>query len=377
MRAQQFPENAVAALEKIYGVQKGEVKQQQKKPFDIGRGVRQGDPLSARIFGMIVAKLFGKLAEKWKAKGWGVFLADELLTHGCYADDAFVMANSRRQLAAMMKEVVTAAAELGLKLNWSKTKAMDMQGAAQRPILFQAVGEECKLDFVHDFVFLGRHFEKGGGGNGALQRRVQKAWAAFWANKDVLLDKTLPLRRRLAYLSQTVGAVVLYAAESLELSKEQLTTIRTQRRQMMRRMSGRRWEGDRREEQADEYGDYVGLFPEDPADVTYANWISALTKELEEKVEEGGAGTKWEEEAVKRKWAWTGHQLRRNPARRTTSVVAAAFEGVRRVRRGTPTTRWADTFCRTLGDNWQVIALERAEWRFWGGEAAILQAIIA
>jgi hypothetical protein len=248
---------------------------------------------------------------------------------------------------------------------------MDMQGSSQKPIEFQAAGENCKLEFVYDFVFLGRYFEKGGGGDGALERRVQKAWSAFWANKEVLLDKTLPLRKRLAYLSQTVGAVVLYAAESLELSREQLVTIRTLRRQMMRRMSGRRWVGDRREEEADEYGDYWGLFDGDDPAVEYGEWVSALTHELEEKIEEGGAGTKWEEEAVRRKWAWVGHQLRRSPARRTTRVVEAVVEG-RRVRRGAPSAGWADSFRRVLGDDWKHTAASRDDWRFFGKEAATL-----
>ena len=43
--------------------------------------------------------------------------------------------------------------------------------------------------------------------------------------------------------------------------------------------------GDNREDEADEYGEYPGLFDDLEESIGYGEWVSALTKELEEKVE--------------------------------------------------------------------------------------------
>jgi hypothetical protein len=224
---------------------------------------------------------------------------------------------------------------------------------------------------VKEFLFLGRFFEKGGGGKEALNKRIQKAWGAFWANKAVLLDPTLSLKKRLAFMSQTAGAVILYAAESLELSRAQLLLIRTTRRQMTRRMSGRKWRGSpqEEEEEEEEETEEQERAEADEESIEYGRWVSHLTKELEDLVEAGGAGTKWEEEALRRKFAWTGHILRRGQARRTARVAEAEQVGTLRVRRGAPTTRWADSFRSVLGDDWQASAQDRHWWRFWATTA--------
>jgi exonuclease III/cell envelope opacity-associated protein A len=361
-RNENFPENAIAALEKIYGSQKGLVRGQTGHMFDICRGVRQGDPLSSRIFGLIISKLFAKLAARWKEKGWGVFLATEFITHGCYADDAFILAASKQQLTDMLQEVITEAAKFGLRLNWKKTKAMDMQGTRRTPVNFLVDGQTCVLNFENDFILLGRYFEKGGGGAQALKFRIQKAWGAFWKNKEVLLDQTLSFRKRLTRLTQTVGSALLYAVESLELNRAQLLMIRTTRRQMMRRMSGRKWQGAQEEERETDEEEQ-----DENADESqeYGRWISNLTRELEAVVEEGKAGTRWEDEALRRKYAWTGHILRRGQERRTARVVAAEEDVLKRARRGFPTKRWDDSFKRVLGDNWHGEAQDRAQWQFW------------
>jgi hypothetical protein len=133
---------------------------------------------------------------------------------------------------------------------------------------------------------------------------------------------------------------------------------------MMRKMSGRKWGGIAEEEREEGEEDEEQEEKEEES-TEYGRWVRNLTRELEEEVEKGGAGTKWEEEAVRRKFAWTGHMIRRGQERRTARVVEATEESLRRARRGFPTTRWDDTFKQILGDAWQGEAQQREQWRFW------------
>ena len=135
---------------------------------------------------------------------------------------------------------------------------------------------------------------------------------------------------------------------------------------MMRKISGRKWGGET-EEGEDEEEENEEEEHEERAEesLEYSEWIRSLTRELEERVEKGGAGTKWEEEAVRRKVGWTGHMLRRGPERRTARMLEAEERGRKRKKQGVPVRRWADSFTRVLGGGWQQEAQDRSQWKFW------------
>ena len=102
-----------------------------------------------------------------------------------------------------------------------------------------------------------------------------------------------------------------------------------------------------------------------------AGLVKAHTRTLEEELEAAAVDYRWEEQAMARKWGWTGHILRRGDSRRTAQLLKAnpRAGGRRRLRGGKPRHRWDWLFLEILGDGWQEVAMDRETWRFYTDEA--------
>jgi len=86
-------------------------------PFIIGRGVRQGDDLSATLINLILHKALKNLEQS------NMIL--NRLTQICgYADDILVIARSLPALEALCVEISREAGRVGLIINPEKTKYM-------------------------------------------------------------------------------------------------------------------------------------------------------------------------------------------------------------------------------------------------------------
>lgn len=90
--------------------------------FSIGRGVRQGDPLSPYLFIMIVEMMAAKIRQERGIKGLHLNGMDlELLQ---YADDTNGLLQDEQSAANFLKTVNEFGSFSGLKLNTDKTEAM-------------------------------------------------------------------------------------------------------------------------------------------------------------------------------------------------------------------------------------------------------------
>jgi len=155
MREEGFPEDAVRLLERLYSGQKGRVRGQSEGAcFDIGRGTKEGDPLSSRVFNLVISHMMRKLRTAWKTKGYGYTLVDEVIVDSEYADDVLIVAKTRQQLGHMIEDLVAMAREYGLRISWIKTKAMYMQAQMRSPIRVGALGELREVPVVKEFEYI-------------------------------------------------------------------------------------------------------------------------------------------------------------------------------------------------------------------------------
>ena len=252
-----------------------------------------------------------------------------------------------------MEEFLAEARKQGLEVNWSKTLAADLEGKGRRPLRVLTTGGMAKeVKYVQHFKYLGRRF--GGGGDEALQARIQAAWGQFWRHKAALLEQGVPQVTRLKLLDVLVAPVLLFACESLEQTRQQLDQIRKTRRQMQKRVLGWRFIG--------------GGGADDEEPLGYDAWIQHATSKLEEMVDVRGL-KRWEENAINAKWRWAGHVLRRLGDRPVLQVLTWRPQGLIRKNRGAPTRRWGHSFARLIGEDWQAATADREEWRFTGFRA--------
>jgi len=253
-------------------------------------------------------------------------------------------------MAEMLQDLVKTASKYCVKLNWDpkETKVMDLRGRRRNAVRAGANGEIREVPVAMEAEYLGRYFSAGGGGDEAVERRIQKAWGALWANGLALCNFSVPFGKRFRHLSQTVGAVLTYGLESVELTKTQLERLRGVRRSMMRKMWGLRWEAVSTE-------------------MVYEDWIRMTTSRMEDEVEWMGEAARWEEAAAARKFRWAGHLVRRGTERRTKRILVAT-ERSTRAKRGKPKQRWKDTMEGLVGVGWQQTAENREWWQFFGRE---------
>ena len=81
------------------------------KAFYIRRGTKQGDPMSPKIFNVVLEDVFRKIQPRWQQAGWGVKVGDRLLCNLRFADDVVMLAASKSQATHMLEDLMSAAAE--------------------------------------------------------------------------------------------------------------------------------------------------------------------------------------------------------------------------------------------------------------------------
>ncbi len=102
------------------------------KPFEIRRGVRQGDTLSPNMFNSGLEQLFKRL--NWQDKG--ININGEKLSNLRFADDIGLLSHSLIELQDMINELQKESEKIVLKANMEKTKIINnsyaTKGAKQK-----------------------------------------------------------------------------------------------------------------------------------------------------------------------------------------------------------------------------------------------------
>ena len=69
--------------------------------FDIRRGVKQGDVLSAVVFNCVIDMAFRRWKNRLSGHGWSLVAGSEHFTNARYADDIMLFAKSKDELVTM------------------------------------------------------------------------------------------------------------------------------------------------------------------------------------------------------------------------------------------------------------------------------------
>ena len=141
----------VNVLKHIYKQAKSFIRlHKDSKPFQVSRGVRQGDTSSPKLFTACLEKVFQKL--NWSRRG--ILIDGEYLSHLRFADDIIIFTRNIAELHEMLQELNQASLEVGLSMNFKKTKIMCSKHAedTNRKITI----DNNEIEEVDHYIYLGQ-----------------------------------------------------------------------------------------------------------------------------------------------------------------------------------------------------------------------------
>lgn len=318
LRKNNINEKYINIIKNIYTKSVSKIKlERQGEEFEIGKGVRQGDPLSPKLFIAVLENIFQSL--EWKNNG--IWILNKRLTHLRFADDIALFSESATELEYMLQSLNTQSQKIGLKMNASKTKIIT--NSSRKPIKI----EGKPIEYVNDYVYLGKQVSFEANSNEKeIDRRINIAWKKFWAQKEILKENYSPKMKKvimdscilpsLTYASQTwvyterVKNKIMSCQHAMERSILKLRRIQKTRNADIRKKT---------------------------------NVTDALHHSL------------------RQKWKWAGH-IARYQDRRWTHQTTKWKGPIGKRNVGRQRRRWQDDIQNIAGYEWMKIAKNREEW---------------
>ncbi|KAG7297047.1 hypothetical protein JYU34_019980 [Plutella xylostella] len=286
--------------------------------FEIHRGVKQGDPLSPKLFTAVLEHIFRNL--KWEE--YGININGEKLTHLRFADDIVVISESAEYLQQMLMTLDNESSKVGLQMNTTKTKIMT--NGEQIPITISS----GSIEYVDDYIYLGQTISFSNALNKEIDRRIALAWKRYWSHKEIF-KSNLPVHLKKKLMDNTILPTLIYGCQSWVLTKEVIKKISVFQRAAERSLLNLKLK------------DRIRNLD-----------IRATTKIVD------AAST-----VCKLKWKWAGHIARATDGRWSERVLHwLPRDGRRPV--GRPKQRWCDDIVEVAGHTWTRTAQERKTWKY-------------
>ncbi len=176
MAADGMPPNLLRLIKVYYSSTRMNVRANgsDSMPFEIRSSVRQGCGISPTLFNYIINWILGKALQNYPGVQVG---ANTYVSDLAYDDYIVILTSSYSDMQGLLEAVNRHAAEVGMRINASKTKAMSalIPGEHRQAVLLD--GEP--LEDVDKFKYLGSMFVANGQGIEEIRSRINLARSAF------------------------------------------------------------------------------------------------------------------------------------------------------------------------------------------------------
>jgi hypothetical protein len=319
LKEQGIEDKYIRLLKKIYENATARIKlEAHGRYFKICRGVRQGDPLSPKLFIAVLQLVF--LLLNWTSKG--LKLNGRRISNIRFADDVTLISESKEELLEMIEELKVSSRKVGLLINWSKTKIMTNSQEVDFMI------ENKNVEKVDTFKFLGVQMAFKNREEIETSARASSAWKAFWSLKKYFIDRKLALVHKRRLMNMCVLPVFTYGAASWTLSDHAAHRLQVEQRAMERIILG----------------------------VNRTHHIRNKTVRKKSDVKDVVKN------AMELKWRWAGHLARYDDERISKQVEKWEPKDSKRSK-GRPAKRWKDDIVEVGSIFWQRKARHREDWK--------------
>jgi len=185
----------------------------------LGRGVRQGCPLSPLLFNIYIQALITEALENSED---GVRVGGTQVNAVRFADDQAMVSSSNAGLQRIMDSLNRTSGEYGMKINIKKTKTMRISRTEGRKLTITING--IKLEQVSQFCYLGSVITEDCRCHTEIKRRIAMGKEKFTKRGELLRGNlNLDLKKRIVKALTLSG--VLYRSETWTMTKEDVSRL--------------------------------------------------------------------------------------------------------------------------------------------------------
>lgn len=292
--------------------------EQAGEEFKIKRGVKQGDPLSPKLFSAVLEKVFRNL--DWEHIGLNI--NGKRLNHLRFADDIILLTDDCVSLQTMVQQLTEESEKVGLQMNTLKTKLMTNQQKDS------VVVNGNTLEYVDEYIYLGQIISTEQQTSKEIERRICNSWKSYWALKEVMKNKEVPTTHKSKIFNTCILPCLSYGCQTWGLTQKDTKRLEVCQHNMERSMLSIKKR------------DKIRL--NTIRDKTKVWDITKTTRKL--------------------KWKWVGHMMREERGKWTKDITEwYPREGKRQ--RGRQYMRWEDDIKATAGAVWRREARDRKKWK--------------
>lgn len=316
---QGIPTQYIKTIKSIYSNTKARIQLESLgETFNINRGVRQGDPLSPKLFSAVLENIFRKL--EWDQLGLSI--DGRRLNHLRFADDIVIVEENPEKLEKMIQDLNRESEKIGLSMNTTKTKLLT--NSDNRVI---SINNE-PLEYVEEYVYLGQIISFKDQTDKEIKRRIANGWRKYWSLKEIMKANDLSIGTKRKVYNTCILPCITYGCETWSLSKHHRDKLQCCQRAMERSM--------------------LGIKKQDRKRNTFIRSKTRIVDIL----------TKIDQ----LKWRWVGHMLR-STQDKWSKIVTDWYPRDGKRKRGRQLKRWEDELKLTAGPYWRRVTRDRIQWK--------------
>lgn len=187
------------------------------KEFAIEKGVRQGDPISPKLFSAVLESIFRNL--DWKDEGLNI--NGENLNHLRFADDLVIFSERPRSLEQMLQQLSDESAKAGLSMNTTKTKIMTNSPRTETITI-----NNEQIEYVNEYIYLGQLISTADTMQKEIDRRIANTWKRFWSLSEVMKNEEMPMTAKRKVFNCCILPCLSYGCQTWALTENLLNKLK-------------------------------------------------------------------------------------------------------------------------------------------------------